>query len=83
MKNKKQKTSPSKDQYIIHVSMKVNPLNTLFVMLLKRFLSGIEDKSHFEFIECNTLDCDENTYSMISDRNLTYAMIDNEITNGL
>ena len=43
-------------------------------------LSGIEDKSHFEFIERNNLDCDENAYSLISDRNLTYTMIDNEIT---
>ena len=44
-------------------------------------LSGIEYKSHFEFIECNTSDCDENTYSLISDRNLTDTMLDNEITN--
>ena len=39
-------------------------------------LSGIEDKSHFEFIECNTSECDENPCSTISD-----IMIDNEITN--
>ena len=50
-------------------------------------LSGIEDKSHFEFIECNTLECDENPRSLISDRNLADTMvleeiqIDNEITN--
>ena len=31
-------------------------------------LSGIEDKSHFEFIECNTSYCDENPFSLISDR---------------
>ena len=46
-------------------------------------LSGIEDKSHFEFIECNTSDCDENPCSMISARNITDTMIDNEITNVL
>ena len=44
-------------------------------------LSGIEDKSHFEFIECYTPDCDENPCSLISDRNLTSTMVDNEITN--
>ena len=31
-------------------------------------LSGIEYKSHFEFIECNTSYCDENPFSLISDR---------------
>ena len=31
-------------------------------------LSGIEDKSHFEFIECGTSYCDENNFSLISDR---------------
>ena len=41
-------------------------------------LSAIDDKSHFE---CNTLDCDENPCSLISDRNLANIMIDNEITN--
>ena len=46
-------------------------------------LLGIEDKSHFEFIECNTLDCDENPYSLISDRNIIDTIIDNEITNVL
>ena len=50
-------------------------------------LSGIKDKSHFEFIECNTSDCDENPCTLISDRNLEDTMvleeiqIDNEITN--
>ena len=39
-------------------------------------LSSIEDNIHFEFIEC-----DENPCSLISVRNLTYTMIDNEITN--
>ena len=33
-------------------------------------LSGIEDKSHFELIKCNTSYCDENTFSLISGRNL-------------
>ena len=43
--------------------------------------------SHFEFIECNSSYCDENPYSVISDRNLVDTMvleeiqIDNEITN--
>ena len=44
-------------------------------------LSSIEYKSHFEFIECNTSDCDENPCSLISARNITYTMIDNEIAN--
>ena len=44
-------------------------------------LSGIEDKSHFEFIECNTSGCDENSWSLNCDRNLADTMIDNEITN--
>ena len=50
-------------------------------------LSGIEDKSQFEFIECNTWDCDENPFSLISDKNLADTMvleeiqIDNEFTN--
>ena len=44
-------------------------------------LSGIEDKSHFEFTECNTSYCDENPYSLISDRNIIDTIIDNEITN--
>ena len=39
-------------------------------------LSGIENKSYSEFIECNTLDYEENPCSPISD-----IMIDNEITN--
>ena len=43
-------------------------------------LSGIKDKSHFEFIECNTSYCDENPFSLISDRNLVDTMINNEIT---
>ena len=55
----------------------------MFVILLKRHLSGIEDKSHFEFTECNTSYCDENLCSLISDRNLTDIMIDNEITDVL
>ena len=42
-------------------------------------LSGIEDKSHFEFIECNTSDCDENPFSLISDRNLPDTMVLEEI----
>ena len=68
--------------------MKVSPLNTLFVMFFKEIcLSGIEDERHFEFIECNTSECDENPRSLISDRNLADTMvleeiqIDNEITN--
>ena len=43
-------------------------------------LSRIENKSHFE---CNTSDFDENPFSLISDRNITDTMIDNEITNVL
>ena len=39
-------------------------------------LSSIENKSYSEFIECNTLDYDENPCSLISD-----IMIDNEIIN--
>ena len=44
-------------------------------------LSGIENKSYTEFIECNTSYYDENPCSPISDRNLANIMIDNEITN--
>ena len=44
-------------------------------------LSGIEYKSHFEFTEWNTSYRDKNPCPLISDRNLTYTMIDNEITN--
>ena len=46
-------------------------------------LSGIEDKSHFEFIKCNTSGCDENACSLISDKKLVNTMIENEITNVL
>ena len=51
------------------------------------WLSCIEDKSHFEFIECNTSYCDENIFSLINDRNLADTMvleeikIDNEMIN--
>ena len=38
-------------------------------------LSGIEDKRHFEFIEWNNSDCDENPCSLISDRNLADTMV--------
>ena len=44
-------------------------------------LSGIEDESHFESIYWKTSDCDENSCSLISAKNLTDTMIDNEITN--
>ena len=44
-------------------------------------LSGIENKSYSELIECNTSDHDENPCAPISDRNLVDIMIDNEITN--
>ena len=42
-------------------------------------LSGIENKSYSELIECNTLDYDEKPCSPISNRNLVDIMIDNEI----
>ena len=44
-------------------------------------LSGIENKSYSELIECNTSDYDENPCSPMSNRNLADIMIDNEITN--
>ena len=62
--------------------MKVSPLEHSVCNAFKEIcLSGIEDKSHFEFIKCNTSDCDENPYSLISDKILENIMIDNEITN--
>ena len=40
------------------------------------FISGIEDKAHhFEFIEWNTSDCDENPCSLMSDRNLADTIV--------
>ena len=45
-------------------------------MLLKICLSGIENKSYYEFIECNTSYYDENPCSPIGD-----IMIDKEINN--
>ena len=40
-------------------------------------LSGVEDNSHFEFKECNTSYCDENSCSLNCDRNLADTMIEN------
>ena len=37
-KEQKKNTTSSKDQYKIQVSMKVSPLNTMFVMILKRYV---------------------------------------------
>ena len=42
-------------------------------------LLGIEDKNHF--LECNTLDYDENPCSLNYDRNLADTIIDNAIAN--
>ena len=39
------------------------------------------NKRYSKFIECNTSDYDENTHSLISDRNLADIMIDNETAN--
>ena len=44
-------------------------------------LSGIENNSHSELIECNISYYDENSCSPISDMSLVDIMIDNEITN--
>ena len=52
-----------------------SPEHSIFNAFKEICLSGIEDKSHFEFIKCNTLDCDENPCSLISDINLIDTMV--------
>ena len=42
-------------------------------------LLGIENKSYFELIEYKTSDYDENPCSPMSNTNLAYIMIDNEV----
>ena len=49
-----------------------SPEHSICISFKHICLSGIEDKSHFEFIKCNTSDCDENPFSMIREKSNRY-----------